>query len=363
MPPQPRLLSLATALPPYVVRQAEARTIGRAVFAQDPERFERLVNVYGNAGIETRYSCVPPEWYLVPHGWRDRTRLFVEHATELLARAALDCLERAGLGVGDVDAIVACSSSGIATPSLDALIMERLGTRRDLRRLPIFGLGCAGGVLGLARAAEMARASPGERVLFLVVELCGLTFRPNDQSKSNVIATALFGDGAAAALIECNDDDRAPALVASGEHTWPDSLEIMGWHVHDDGLGVLFSRDIPTLVRGDYRAASDRFLARQGLDLADIGAFLCHPGGAKVLTALEEAFEIPAEGLTHARDVLRSCGNMSAATVLFVLERALAAGDLPRHALMTSLGPGFTAAFLLLAGQARNGALPARSAA
>ena len=360
---QPRLVSLATAVPRHVLRQAEACAIGRAVFKRHPERFERLIGVYGNAGIETRYSCVPPDWYLERHGWRDRTRLFIEHATELLARATLDCLARAGLGVGDVDAIVACSSSGIATPSLDALIMERLGMRRDLRRLPIFGLGCAGGVLGLARAAEMARAAPGERVLFLVVELCGLTFRPNDQSKSNVIATALFGDGAAAALIVCAENETAPALVASGEHTWPASLDVMGWRVRDDGLGVLFSRDIPALVRSGYRAAIDRFLARQRIGLGDIGAFLCHPGGAKVLAALEEAFELPQGGLGHAREVLRRYGNMSAATVMFVLERALAAGALPRHALLSSLGPGFTAAFLLIEGAADAAAAPTRSAA
>ncbi len=361
---QPRLLSLATALPRHVVRQAEACEIGRAVFAHHPERFERLIGVYGNAGIETRYSCVPLEWYLKPHGWRDRTRLYVEHATELLERATLACLERAGLAVEDVDAIVACSTSGIATPSLDALIMERLGTRRDIRRLPIFGLGCAGGVLGLARAAEMARASPGERVLFLVVELCGLTFRPNDQSKSNVIATALFGDGAAAALIVCDDNEEAPALVASGEHTWPDSLDIMGWSVRDDGLGVLFSRDIPALVRSGYRAAFDRFLARRNLTLGDIDEFLCHPGGAKVLAALEQVFELPALGLVHAREVLRLYGNMSAATVMFVLEHARAAGDLPPRALMTSLGPGFTAAFLLIeSARSTAASLPTRSAA
>lgn len=351
MSPQPRLLSLATAVPAHVLRQADVRDIGRIIFSKTPERFERLVPVYTNAGIETRYSCVPLEWYLKPHGWRDRSRLFVEHAIDLLERATLACLDRAGFGVKDVDAIVACSTSGIATPSLDALIMERLNMKRDVRRLPIFGLGCAGGVLGLARAAEMARANPKERVLFLVVELCGLTFRRNDSSKSNVIATALFGDGASAALISCEGD--GPALVASGEYTWRDSLDIMGWQVRDDGFGVLFSRDIPALVRGEYRTAVDRFLARNNLTLADIDAFICHPGGAKVLTALEQAFELPPCGLTHSREVLRQYGNMSAATVMFVLQHVLDNGGLPHCPLLSSLGPGFTAAFLLMENPSR----------
>jgi len=346
MAQEPRLLSLATAVPHYVLHQEEVQERAGILFAKQRERFERLLPVYGNAGIDTRYSCVPFEWHLEAHGWRERSELFVAHATELLARATRDCLERAGLGIDDVDGIVAVSTSGVATPSLDALVMERLGMRRDLRRLPVFGLGCAGGVLGLARASEMARVHPGERVLFLVVELCGLTFRRSDQSKSNVIATALFGDGAAAALISCAGE--GPALTASGEYTWPASLDVMGWRVRDDGFGVLFSRDIPALVRADYRAAIDRFLARQGLELDDIGEFLCHPGGAKVLVAIEEALELPQGSLNHSREVLRDYGNMSAATVMFVLERALGNGGLPRRSLMTSLGPGFTAGFLLV---------------
>ena len=357
----PRLISLATAVPGHVLRQSDIREAGRAVFAKSKNRFERLIPVYANAGIETRYSCVPLEWYLEPHGWRDRSHLFVEHATDLLERATRACLARAGLTVEDVDAIVAVSTSGIATPSLDALLMERLDMRRDLRRLPIFGLGCVGGVLGLARAAEMAHVVPGERVLLVVVELCGLTFRRNDYSKSNVIATALFGDGAAAALVACAD--HGLAIGASGEHTWRHSLDIMGWRVRDDGFGVLFSRDIPALVRSGYREALDHFLARHGLTVADIGAFLCHPGGAKVLTALEEALELAPFGLSHSRAVLREYGNMSAATVMFVLEQALKQGGLPRRSLLTSLGPGFTAGFLLIENEAAATAAPTRNAA
>jgi len=357
--PLPHLVSLATAVPSHVLRQDEIREAGRSVFGASKERFERLIPVYANAGIETRYSCVPLEWYLEPHGWRDRSRLFVEHATDLLERATRACLAGAGLGVHDVDAVVAVSTSGIATPSLDALLMERLDMRRDLRRLPIFGLGCVGGVLGLARAAEMARVAPGERVLFVVAELCGLTFRRNDYSKSNVIATALFGDGAAAALVSCAG--HGPVIGASGEHTWRHSLDIMGWRVRDDGLGVLFSRDIPALVRGGYRKALDHFLARHGLSLADIGAFLCHPGGAKVLAAIEEALELAPAALAHSRAVLREYGNMSAATVMFVLEQALKQGELPRRSLLTSLGPGFTAGFLLVENDAA--AAPVLSAA
>jgi alkylresorcinol/alkylpyrone synthase len=264
---------------------------------------------------------------------------------ELTTEAAQRAVEDAGLTLDDIDGVVAVSTTGVATPSLDALIIERLGLRADVRRLPIFGLGCAGGVIGLSHAAAMALATPGARVLFLVVELCALTFRYGDNSQSNIVASALFGDGAAAALIATTG--AGPTLGASGLHTWRHSLDVMGWRVEEDGLGVLFSRDIPTLVRTEFRCALDGFLDRQGLRLGDLAGMICHPGGAKVLDALEETFELPPGGMGAAREVLRDYGNMSAVTVLFVLERMLQAGLSGRY-LMSALGPGFTAAFQLI---------------
>ncbi len=347
MPSPPRLLSLATAVPPFVLRQDEVMAQARLLFQERGDEIERMLPIYDNAGIETRYSCVPLEWYHAPGGWKDKNALFVEHAVELLRRAACDCLARAAVPAERVDTLVAVSTSGIATPSLDARLMAVLPFRRDVQRLPIFGLGCAGGVLGLARAAAMARAAPGSLVLLLVVELCGLTFRNRDTGKSNIIATALFGDGAAAALIACDRAASGPEITGWGEHTWPDSLDVMGWRVEDDGFGVLFSRDIPTIVRTRYGQAVDAFLARQGLGRKDLDGTLCHPGGAKVLDALERVFALPPGAMTDARAVLRDFGNMSAATVMFVLERALGRGLSGRH-LASSLGPGFTAGFLLL---------------
>lgn len=346
MTARPHILALATAVPPHVLGQAEVAARARHLYAgRALVDLDRLMPVFQNAGIDTRYSCVPIEWYEEPHGWTDRNTLYLDSAVRLLEQASRDCLALAGLVPQDIDAIVVVSTTGIATPSLDAILMGRLGLRRDVRRLPIFGLGCAGGVLGLARAADMARAAPDSRILFLVVELCALAFRKNDLSKSNIVATALFGDGAAAAIV--SGRGVGPTLGPSGEHTWPDSLDIMGWDVAEDGLKALFSRDIPTLVRDHLREVVDRFLAGHGLGRRDIGQFISHPGGAKVITALEEAFGLAEGELPFARDVLRDYGNMSAATVLFVLERALRAGAESRL-LLTALGPGFTAAFLLV---------------
>ena len=344
-PAHPRILSLATAYPPHLMDQASVSAAAREIFSGHFHDFGRLAPIFEHAGIETRHSCVPLAWYLEPHDFAERNRLYLENAVTLLRQAAEACLQEAALAPEDIDMIVTVSSSGIATPSLDALLMSQMPFRRDVSRTPIFGLGCAGGVLGLSRAAALATAHPGARVLVLVVELCGLTFRHGDHSKSNVVATALFGDGAGGAIL--STEGAGPSITAWGEHCFPDSLGVMGWDVRNDGLSVLFSRHIPSIVRDEMGPVVARFLGEHGLELGDISRFLCHPGGAKVIDALESIFELPAGGLADTRTVLRKHGNMSAATVLFVLEHAL--GDGARgHLLLSSLGPGFTAAFALV---------------
>lgn len=341
--------ALATAVPEHVLNQEDVMRGAAKLFKGSFHDFDRLIPVFKNAAIGTRHSCVPIDWYLEEHSFAERNALFIENAVDLLEQAILRCLERADLAIEDVDALVVASTSGIAAPSLDALLVDRLNMRRNVQRLPIFGLGCAGGVIGLSRAGALARATPGSNVVFAVVELCGLTFRFNDRSKSNVIATALFGDGAAAAVV--STDMAGPELSAWGEHTWSDTLEIMGWRIEDDGFGVLFSRNIPNLVRSKMREAAEQFLAAHDLSLDDIDEFVCHPGGAKVLTALEDVFGLQTGGLAHGRETLRQYGNMSAATVMFVLDRSLQQeGVNGTRRMMSSLGPGFTAGFLVLDG-------------
>ncbi|MBV8373241.1 MAG: type III polyketide synthase [Candidatus Eremiobacteraeota bacterium] len=343
----PRVLTVATAVPPYLLDQDDVtRRISLALGPRSPE-IVRLLPMFGNTGIGRRYSCVPIEWYEDTHDWPERNRIYLDSAIDLLENATRSALARTGLPADAVGAIVVVSTTGIATPSLDALLMERMGLRRTVQRLPIFGLGCAGGTIGLARAATLAAALPGELVLFLVVELCALSFRRDDFTKSNIVATALFGDGAAAALLSCDGD--GPAVVAGGEYTWPCSLDVMGWDVTGEGLKAIFSRDIPNLVTTQLHNVAVAFLAKQGLSLADVDRFICHPGGAKVIDALESAYELAPGTLADARDVLHDYGNMSAATVMFVLARSMAHGASGwKRALLSSLGPGFTAGFTLL---------------
>lgn len=339
-----RMAGLSIANPAHVLNQSEVARRAGELFGGNLPSFNRLRPVYENAEIETRYSCVPIEWYQQVHGFGERNRLFLDNAVDLLEKATLEALEKTGHSIEDIDGIVSVTSSGVATPSLDALLMERLPFRRDVQRLPIFGLGCAGGVMGLARAAQMARSQPGKIFLFVVVELCGLTFRSRDFSKSNVIATALFGDGAAAALVGTGLSGDAE-ILQSGEHTWKNSLDVMGWDVTDDGLSVIFSRDIPTHVRTLMGDAMHGFLQREGLAVEDHKHFLSHPGGAKVLDALEEIFGLATGELLHSRETLRRFGNMSAVTVMFVVFAAIRDG-LKGRALLSTLGPGFTAGFL-----------------
>lgn len=342
----PTVLSVGTAVPPFRMDQRELAALAPRMFDRQHSELDRLMPVFENAGIATRYSCVPLDWYLTPHGWKERNALYLDNATELLCRAATEALIEADRKPRDIAALVVVSTTGIATPSLDALLMNRLGLSSEIVRLPIFGLGCAGGVVGLSHAAALARTLPEGDVLFLTAELCALTFRQGDMSNSNIIASALFGDGVAAMVIG-RPGSPGIRLGASGMKTWPGSLGVMGWKVEDDGLGVLFSRDIPYLVRRDLRQASDDFLARCGLARRDVAGFVCHPGGAKVLDALEEVFDLGPGALIAAREVLRDYGNMSAATVLFVLRRMMEQGLTGRH-LMSALGPGFSAGFQIL---------------
>jgi alkylresorcinol/alkylpyrone synthase len=238
------------------------------------------------------------------------------------------------------------SSTGIATPSLEARAAQTMGFRGDIQRVPVFGLGCAGGVSGLAIAARLAKAEPGSKVLLVVVELCTLAFRLDQLTKANIVATALFGDGAAACVLSASDDGIAE-VEAMGEHLWPNTLDIMGWEVDPQGFGVIFAQAIPPFVESHMAPALADILARAALTTRDVDRFVCHPGGMKVVQALERALNLDQGSLDHERGVLAEYGNMSAPTVLFVLERVLQDG-LPPRAAMTALGPGFSASCAVL---------------
>jgi len=340
------LLSLATAVPPHVIAQADAKALAREAFGGRKALFDRLAGVFDNAGIAQRHIVAPPEWYAGDHGWQARNAVYLEASEQMFIDAARKAIDGAGLAPLDIDGVVTVSTTGIATPSLDARVFSRLGLRDDVRRVPIFGLGCAGGVNGLALAARLAAAEPGSRWLFVTVETCSISIRLDSEDPAAIVATALFGDGAAAAVITSGERGLAH-ITASAERIWPDTLRIMGWDVEDPGLAVVFDRAIPPFIEAELAEAVDGMLGSLGLARADIDRFCCHPGGVKVIDAIETALDLTQGELDIERDILRGYGNMSAPTVLFVLQRLLERG-LPGRVMMTAFGPGFTCAGLVL---------------
>jgi alkylresorcinol/alkylpyrone synthase len=345
--PQAQLLSLATAVPENILDTNEVQVEASKIFRTFGEVFERLKPVFANTGIDRRYSVCPPDWFHQTHGWPEKTELFLKGATELFKVVAAKALAESGSKASDIDAIVTVSSTGIATPSIEAHVLHELGFRDDVSRVPVFGLGCAGGLTGLGLAAKLAVASPGRKILLVVIELCTLAFRPDEMTKSNIIATALFGDGSAAAVLCAGGDEGHGAIEFSGEHCWPGTIDVMGWRMDPEGFGAIFSRSIPDLASRDLRPAADLFLARHHLTLADVDAYSFHPGGAKVIQALEPAFGLAEGQLVNERKVLAGYGNMSAPTVLFVLKEYLATPVKGRR-FMCALGPGFTGSFLTM---------------
>jgi alkylresorcinol/alkylpyrone synthase len=357
----PRILAVATATPRHCYRQEEVRAFAARLFSGLLKEESRLLEVFDHGEIETRRSCVPIEWVQEAHTFAERNARYVEEAVDLGSEVARRVLERARLEATDIDHILFISSTGISTPSIDALIANRIGLRGDVRRTPVWGLGCAGGAAGLSRARDFALADPGARVLVIALELCSLTFLTGDVSKRNLVALSLFGDGAAAVVVAGNSvvqraraGERALSLCASHSTLWKDTVDVMGWELEENGLRVVFSRSIPHIIMEHVRPSLEGFLATQGLDLAGVRHVIAHPGGIKVLRAYKDALDLSDAALEHPRAILRGYGNMSSPSCLFVLERFLASGDIAEgdHGVVMALGPGFSSEYVLVRGEA-----------
>lgn len=350
----PVLATIGKAVPPYCIEQKECREFTKRLFAPHFGDIERLLKVFLSAEVDKRHFCTPLGWFGQTHDWHEKNELFLENALALSAAAIKECLHKAGFSPQDIDALILVTSTGFATPSIDAYLYNLLTLQSEILRIPIWGLGCAGGVVGVARGFDLARAYPEKRVVVCCVELCSLTFMYNDRSKSNLVATSLFADGAAAALILGDEaaggvGGAGPRYVSSCSNLLPDTLDVMGWNFQNDGMQVVFSRNIPQLVETDIRSLVISFLTNQNLGLAEVKHFIPHPGGMKVLKAYEKALDLSPVALHPARQVLRDYGNMSSCTVLYVLEKEMEkdheTGD---YGLMLALGPGFSCEQVLL---------------
>src|SRR6266702_7187089 len=282
--PTAALVSLATSVPPHVFLQKDVLAATWDSLRDRLPEFERYASIFSNTGIIKRHAVKPFDWYLEPRGWPERTEAFLEGAEALFVDVAQKALATARLAGSDIDTVVTVCSTGIATPSLEARVARVMGFRSDVTRVPVFGLGCAGGVSGLSIASRLAQARPGTNVLLVALELCTLAVRHDELTKANIVAASLFGDGAAAVVLRAGDGG-ATRIEATGEKLWPDTLDIMGWSVDPEGFGVIFQRTIPDFVRENMGSAVAEILSRMERCHGDIDRFVCHPGGAQVFVA------------------------------------------------------------------------------
>lgn len=355
----PRIVSVSTYNLPYELTQETTAEFVQQLFKDDFRNIERLLTVFQNGQIKKRHFSVPLQWFEQTRNLKERNDLYIKLATEYGAKAIEKCLRNdhaldEHVLTEEIEAIFFISSSGLSTPSIEARIMNQLPFSLDTKRIPIWGLGCAGGAAGLSRAYEYCLAFPKAKVLVLTVELCSLTFQRDDRSKSNLIGTSLFADGVACALV-VGDEARVktnrltPSIIATSSRFLPNSEDIMGWDVKENGLHVVFSRDIPAIVGEWLGPFVDQFLHTEQLTMKKVTHFIAHPGGKKVLDAYEETLQLTKDKTNHSRQVLSEYGNMSSPTILYVLERFMENEvNIEDYGLMAALGPGFSGELLLL---------------
>lgn len=345
-----RISAVGKALPPNYYGQDDLLAAFKDHWNQQHFNPERLDRLHKNVLVGGRHLALPLEEYDRLETWGQANDAWIRVAQEIGEAAVRDAIGRSGLTWDQIGAFLTVTVTGVATPSLDARLMNRLDLPRDLKRVPIFGLGCVAGAAGIARAADMVRGYPDKAALLLSVELCSLTLQRKDLSIPNLIATGLFGDGAAAVVVTGDAiESPGPEIVATRSVFYPDTEKVMGWQISESGFGIVLSADVPKMVSDHLRRDVDTFLSDQGLHRRDISAWVCHPGGPKVLTAMEESLELPPEALERTWRSLREVGNLSSSSVLLVLREVLenppAAGE---YGLLLAMGPGFCSELVLL---------------
>ncbi|MEH7381930.1 3-oxoacyl-[acyl-carrier-protein] synthase III C-terminal domain-containing protein [Bacillus sp. JJ1533] len=357
----PKVISIGICNPSNKINQTNTTQFIRDLFFEHFPDIDRLIKVFANSEIEERYFSESLEWYGKELTFEEKNNTYIEKSITYGIKAIQNCLGNENLlekkiDLQEIDAIFFISSSGIATPSIEARIMNKMDFNPQTKRIPIWGLGCAGGASGIARAFDYCKAYPKAKVLVLAVELCSLTFQKNDFTKSNIIGTSLFADGTACVCIGGDEVEHysvpsaLPTFVSSQSTLMPNSENVMGWDIKNTGLHVIFSKDIPGIVKSWLKGNVDKFLHKHELEINDTKHFIAHPGGKKVLDAYEAALEIPSSMTDIARDVLRRQGNMSSVTVLYVLKEFMEKklGKEGDYGLVTALGPGFSSELILL---------------
>lgn len=336
---------------PDKTEQQAVKEQARVLFTKDFPQAERLMPAFDNTGIVTRNFVKPISYYGETTTFKQRNDEYIRLSLQYSVQAIEAVITKAGIGKSDITDIIFISTTGLATPSIDALIINQMQLNQHINRTPVWGLGCAGGVSGMAKANMAAKANPDAVVLLVAVELCSLTLIKSDYSKSNFIGSSLFSDGIVACIIKGDNHEQPKQQItfkATSSKLYYDSLDVMGWDFREDGFKVVFSKDIPTFIHTNISKDIEDFLARQGLQLSDIKNFIFHPGGKKVLDAYADALQIEGDFLKNTREVMNDNGNMSSVTVLYVLEKFLTVGFADGYGLMLAMGPGFSSEMVLL---------------
>jgi alkylresorcinol/alkylpyrone synthase len=346
-----RIASTATAFPPYYFTQRQVVDALKTYWDKGMENAAVLERLHSRTGVEGRYFARPLEGYYALDTWGKTNNVWIETAEALGEQAIDSVLTATGIAREQVGALFFVSVTGVSSPSIDARLVNRMGLSRNIKRNPIFGLGCVAGAAGIARAADYVRAYPDQLAVLLSVELCSLTWQRDDISVANLISSGLFGDGAAAVLIAgSNVQLPGPRIVASHQVFYPNTHHVMGWDISERGFQIVLSPDVPKVVRENLGRDVDELLATQSLTRDDIGTWIMHTGGPKVLEASAEALGIPKSALEVSWDALKRVGNLSSASVLVVLDEVMkhrrpAAGT---RSVLAAMGPGFCAEILLL---------------
>jgi alkylresorcinol/alkylpyrone synthase len=340
---------ISVAVPEHVLTQADVKRAVEAVVPLERDRLEAVMALFDAAGVERRHSALPVDELYRRRDLTETMAIYREHAVGLGRKVARECLERAELLPTDVDMVISVSCTGVMLPSLDAYLANDLGFRSDVRRLPITELGCMGGAAALTSARDFILGHPGANVLVIAVELPILSFQSNDLSPANLISTAIFGDGAGAALVTGREISGARMLDARS-HLFPRTLGALGFDLKADGFHVVLGRELPGLVRAEIKRLVTELLERNRLTREDLSFFVLHPGGKRILDAVEDQLKLRPDETGPSREVLRAHGNLSSATVLFVLDECLRRGrPAPgAHGLLGAFGPGFSSELAVL---------------
>jgi alkylresorcinol/alkylpyrone synthase len=346
-----RISSAATALPPHYYPQRVLIDAFRKHWGNRLDRFNVLERLHAATQVDGRYLALPIESYPLA-SWGEANNRWIDATLALGEQAVCRALTQAGTETGGIGAFFFVSITGVCSPSIEGRLINKMGLSPHMKRVPIFGLGCVAGAAGIARAADYVKAYPKESCLLLSVELCSLTIQQDDLSPANLISSGLFGDGAAAVVISGSECEGAagPEILATRSTFYPDTEEVMGWDISEKGFKIVLSRDVPAVVLRNLGRDADSFLADNGLTRSDIKSWVIHTGGPKVLEATEAALDLPKGALDISWQCLRKTGNLSSASVLFVLEETMKKRrpEPGTYGILAAMGPGFCSELVLL---------------